>query len=259
MTSRPWAWLAPARVRLRLSPSTSPCRVALRATSGRSAEAVRTWPSCATSTGPIAGSPATPTLAGARCEGRGVLHLPRPPATTPEKTPPADGHKRFEIRLAAATAAAPRSIRRPSGTSRRRRDEACFYIDVPAGQRRRTSPSRPAPTAPSGGFAPRSTSPSTDPRALWYDILAVECAGAAGRCNRQGADAWAARDSRSRKRGRIDPCGSAVISRPGLGHLGRLRRSRGRAVTATSPCASRIEVKKFATQFAPGSTECVPK
>ena len=45
----------------------------------------------------------------------------------------------------------------------------------------------------------------------WYPILDVRCAGPGGKCNRDAADAWG-EDIKTRKRGRIDPCGSAVVT-----------------------------------------------
>ena len=62
----------------------------------------------------------------------------------------------------------------------------------------------------------------------------------------------------TRKRGRIDPCGSSVIKDlkwdttggTGVRELGLFADFK---VTFT------MEVKKFPTQFKPGSTECLPK
>jgi hypothetical protein len=95
----------------------------------------------------------------------------------------------------------------------------------------------------------------------WYDVLAVRCGELNSdddvRCDRAGADAWAAR-ARQRKRGRLDPCGSSVIT--GLAWEtsgGQAERDGGLFRDFTVRFT--LEVKKFATQFAPGSTECVPK
>ena len=82
-------------------------------------------------------------------------------------------------------------------------------------------------------------------------------AGPGGRCNREAADAWGA-EVKKRKRGRIDPCGSAVVT-----HLrwdttgGTGEREMGLFRDFNVHFA--LEVKKFATQFRPGATECVPK
>ena len=61
----------------------------------------------------------------------------------------------------------------------------------------------------------------------WYDVLAVSARGPGGHCNRDGADAWSA-ELKTRKRGRIDPCGSSVIKHLQVGHDGRHGRARAR-------------------------------
>jgi hypothetical protein len=91
----------------------------------------------------------------------------------------------------------------------------------------------------------------------WYEIVNVRCDGPGGKCTRDAADAWAV-ELRSRKRGRLDPCGSAVITglkweTSGGASVREAGLFRDLTVTFT------MEVKKFATQFAPGATECVPK
>jgi hypothetical protein len=92
---------------------------------------------------------------------------------------------------------------------------------------------------------------------FWYDVVDVHCAGAGGRCTRDAADEWGA-EAKNRKRGRIDPCGSSVITHllwETSGGMGERDSGFFRDFTVTFD----MEVKKFATQFAPGSTECVPK
>ena len=46
----------------------------------------------------------------------------------------------------------------------------------------------------------------------WYDVITVRCEGPGGKCNRDAADAWSV-EAKSRKRGRVDPCGSSVVTR----------------------------------------------
>ncbi len=91
----------------------------------------------------------------------------------------------------------------------------------------------------------------------WYDVLQVRCAGPGLKCNRDAADAWSA-EAKTRKRGRIDPCGSAVISHlvwDTSGGTGDRELGLFRDFTVKFT----MEVKRFATQFPPGATECVPK
>ena len=91
----------------------------------------------------------------------------------------------------------------------------------------------------------------------WYDVLQVRCASGSMNCNRDAADAWS-KEARTRKRGRIDPCGSAVISHlewDSSGGTGARELGLFRDFTVKFT----MEVKRFPTQFPPRSTECVPK
>jgi hypothetical protein len=136
--------------------------------------------------------------------------------------------------------------------------EACFYVDVPGGRTTDVAFQARA-DRPAEGVSPRLRMAEYGPKGpYWYAIIDVECKGQQGRCDRQGADAWAARNLRERKRGRLDPCGSAVVTKLAWDSAGgQADRDGGLYRDVTVRFA--LEVKKFATQFAPGSTECVPK
>ncbi len=165
--------------------------------------------------------------------------------------------KRLEIRLSAgggeATLKAPAlGLFQASGAP-----ETCFYIDVVSGSTNDwIFEAKEAST--NSGVAPRLKLAEYGPKGpYWYDLLAVECAGSNGRCDRPTADAWM-RSMGRRKRGRLDPCGSGVVS--GL----RWDTSGGQAerdggLYRDFSVRFALEMKKFATQFAPGSTECIPK
>jgi hypothetical protein len=241
MTSRPWAWLAALLVACASSPApTSDSDVAVVRHVDRPA---------------AAGTSAA--LAGARCQGRAQSCACRLPGDDAEASPPPEGKKRLEIRLAAdggsATLDGGLGHFAASGPQ-----ETCFYIDVPAGQ---TSDVVFAASAdrPAAGVAPRLRLAEYGPKGpFWYPIIDVECKGQQGRCDRAGADAWAARNLKERKRGRLDPCGSAVVTKLVWDSSGgQADRDGGLYRDLTVKFA--LEVKKFATQFAPGSTECVPK
>jgi hypothetical protein len=196
-------------------------------------------------------------LAGARCKGRHGSCLCRAPGDEAETEPPPAGRKRLEIRLAADGG----SARLDGGLGSFAAEgpqETCFYLDVPAGQ---TSDLTFVARAdrPSAGVAPRLRLFEYGPKGpYWYAIIDVECKGQQGRCDRQGADAWAARNLKERKRGRLDPCGSAVVTKLAWDTTaGQAEREGGFFQDLSVRFA--LEVKKFATQFAPGSTECVPK
>jgi hypothetical protein len=196
-------------------------------------------------------------LAGARCHGdicvcRSRLEDPA------EKSPPDAGHKRFEIRVGAgggpATFSSPTlgELASVGGAG-----ESCFYIDVVPGTAHEVSfVAREAKAEE--GVSPVLEVAEYGPKGpWWYDVLRVKCEGPGGHCNREAADAWSA-DAKSRKRGRVDPCGSSVISHlrwdttggTGVRELG---------IFSDFTVSFTIEVKKFATQFPSGSTECVPK
>jgi hypothetical protein len=239
MTSRPWAWLVTL---LTCACASSPQK------SDSDVAVVRHVDQT------VGGSATTP-LAGARCKGRHtcVCRL----GHEAETDPPAEGMKRLEIRLAAdgGAAALEGGLGRFESVGPQ---ESCFYVDVPAGHTADLAFSAHA-DKPSAGVAPRFRMAEYGPKGpYWYEIIDVECKGQQGRCDRQGADAWAARNLKERKRGRLDPCGSTVVTKLAWNTSGgEADRDSGFFRDLTVRFA--LEVKKFATQFAPGSTECVPK
>lgn len=220
--------------------------------------------------GAAAGEPGTPAaveapgardahLAGARCTGG-----PAAPCACRQKNgdvaetrPPDADHKRFEIRLSAAGGGATLDSS-TLGHFAAGGDETCYYIDVLPGTTQEVNFTARAATK-EGGVAPQLDLAEYGPKGpWWYDILSVRCNGGSGaRCNRDAADAWSA-EAKTRKRGRIEPCGSTVISHlrwdtsggTGDRELGLFRDFK---VDFT------MEVKRFSTEFHPGATECVPK
>jgi len=195
-------------------------------------------------------------LAGARCSGGHCTCRPRN-GDVNETQPPDAEHKRFEIRMSAVGGSA--TLDSPTlGHFSADNSDTCFYIDVLAGTTSEVTFTARAGTA-EGGIAPHLEISEYGPKGpWWYPILTVQCeSGPGGRCNRDAADAWGA-EAKTRKRGRIDPCGSAVISRlrwDTSGGTGERELGLFRDFTALFS----MEVKRFATQFHPGATECVPK
>jgi hypothetical protein len=240
MTSRPWAWLAAIlSCTCASSPQKSDPEVAV----------VR-------HVDKTVGGAATTPLAGARCKGRRSCSC-RSSADEAETEPPPEGMKRLEIRLGAdgGAAALDGGLGHFESVGPQ---ESCFYVDVPAGHTTDVAFQAHA-DGPQTGVAPRFRLAEYGPKGpYWYEIIDVECKGQQGRCDRQGADAWAARNLKERKRGRLDPCGSAVVTKLAWDTSGgQADRDGGLFRDITVRFA--LEVKKFATQFAPGSTECVPK
>jgi hypothetical protein len=175
---------------------------------------------------------------------------------TAEAPPPAEGSKRFEIRLGAEGGSA--SLQLPGvGGFDAGDKESCFTVDVPAGSTHDVV-FFAKEGRHEGGMGPTLDITEYGPKGpYWYEILNVRCDGPGGKCTRDAADAWAV-ELRTRKRGRLDPCGSTVITNLKWETSGgAATREAGlfRDLTVTFT----MEVKKFATQFRPGSTECVPK
>jgi hypothetical protein len=206
---------------------------------------------------PAAASSSRANLGGARCDvGAGVCTCRNGAGEPAETSPPEEGHKRFEIRLGAGDGAATWSS--PTlGELSSGRGESCFYVDVVPGTTHEVS-FVASEARPEEGVAPVLEVNEYGPKGpWWYAVVDVKCPGPGGHCNRDGADAWSA-ELKTRKRGRIDPCGSAVIKNlkwdttggTGLRELG---------LFADFKVSFTLEVKKFPTQFKPGSTECVPK
>jgi hypothetical protein len=135
--------------------------------------------------------------------------------------------------------------------------ETCYYVDVVAGAKNTFSFASQAASA-RVGVTPRLTVSEYGPEgSWWYEVLTIECVGAGGRCDRQGADAWS-RSLKDRKRGRNDPCGSMVVTGLAWDTSGG-EADRDGGLYRDFSARFDIEAKKFQTKFAPGSPECVPK
>jgi hypothetical protein len=200
----------------------------------------------------------TVTMAGARCSS-GACQCREPGHDDAETAPPSPGSKRFEIVISAVggTAALDLTDLGRVATGAAATGDTCAYIDVPAGSTHdavfiaKESRLRQ-------GVAPRLRIAEYGPKGpYWYDLVAVTCDGPNGRCDRKAADDWAA-TARRRSRGRIEPCGSAVVTKLAWETSGGQGERDGGLFRDFSTRFT-MEVKKFATQFAPGSTECMPK
>jgi hypothetical protein len=214
----------------------------------------------------VASAPATPAesvpaaranLGGRRCHDAVCTCRSRGSGDDGETPPPDAGHKRFEIRLGAG--GGPAALTSPTlGELQAGPDETCFYVDVVPGTTHEVT-FLAKERRPEEGVSPELEIAEFGPKGpWWYDVLVVKCdSGPGGHCNRDAADAWSA-EVKTRKRGRVDPCGSSVIKNlkwdttGGTGY-------REAGLFADFKVTFTMEVKKFPTQFQPGSTECVPK
>jgi hypothetical protein len=207
----------------------------------------------------VAPAAASVPLAGARCRGRtGSCACRTGGEDDAESEPPPAGRKRFELRLAADGGVATLESASVGRLQAAGPQEACFYIDVDAGSTADWAFVARADRV-ERGVAPRLRIAEYGPRGpWWYDIAAVDCIGQQGVCDRGGVDAWAARTVKQRKRGRLEACGSATISGLAWESSGG-QADRDGGLFRDLTVRFTMEVKKFATQFAPGATECVPK
>ena len=131
----------------------------------------------------------------------------------------------------------------------------CLYVDLRAGSHSRV---RVIATAddPKLGVIPEFFLAEYGPAGpYWYETLAVQCRGQYSQCDREGADAWQA-GLASRRRGRLDPCGSAVVKALAW-ETSSSESSRDGGFFHDFAVSFDLEVKTFETRFAPGSTECV--
>ena len=206
---------------------------------------------------PAVSSETTVTLAGARCQSSRCICREPGREDDAETAPPSKGSKRFEIRMTAGAGEASLALSGIGTIAASGPAENCAYVDLPAGGQRDVRLTA-RESIPGGGVAPVVRFAEYGPKGpYWYDVIAIHCNGSEGRCDRGGANEWA-EGARRRKRGRLDPCGSSVVTRLMWETSGgQIEREGGlfRDFTVTF----NLDVKRFATQFPPGATECVPK
>jgi len=203
--------------------------------------------------------PGAMALVGHRCAGKATSTgcVCRGVSDAAETEPPAPGKKRLEIRMSAAGGKAVFESSLLGALSVAGATEHCYYVDVPAGSEGDFRFHATA-DAEDTGVEPFAYIAEYGPAGpYWYDVLRVVCRGNFGRCSREGAEDWKA-SLAGRKRGRLDPCGSAVVSRLGWDTSGG-QADRDGGLFRDFTVTFQMTLKTFDTQFAPGSTECVPK
>lgn len=194
-------------------------------------------------------------LVGHRCtDGRCTC---REAGDDAETDPPAAGLKRFEIRISIEGGTATfGSSTWGKGDAAGFRD-SCFYVDAVAGSSQDLV-FKGVATHVDRGFRPRFWLREYGPSGPhWYDIASADCDNGRGQCDSQGAKAWVS-SLKSRKRGRLEPCGSAVVTGLNWETTGG-QGDRDGGLFEDFTVTFNLEVKKFATKFAPGRAECVPK
>ena len=198
-------------------------------------------------------------LAGHRCVGATpvVFCRCRSAGDDNESSPPAAGHKRFELRLSASGGRIAVTSDVLGRLEVQGAQTRCVYVDMIAGSQAKLNITATADDKTVGVLPQFSLSEFGPAGPFWYETLTVQCQGKYGQCDREGADAWQASLS-GRKRGRIDPCGSAVVKALRWDTSGS-ESARDGEFFHDFTVSFDLEVKEFATRFAPGSTECVPK
>jgi hypothetical protein len=89
----------------------------------------------------------------------------------------------------------------------------------------------------------------------WYDTVDIACGAGARGCDLALAREWGQGWLAQRKRGRLDACGSIVVTGLKWTTSGGQAAENGGLLRDFESTFS-LEVKKFATEFPPGAAEC---
>jgi len=194
-----------------------------------------------------------PLLVGKRCKGETCTCRTRGDAA--ETPPPPAGQKRIEIRISAVGGKVTLDSPTVGHFEHDGAEEACFYVDLPVSKIYAFHlETRESITA--GGVAPKVHISEYGPAGpYWYDIVDIACGLGERRCDPELARAWGDGWLATRKRGRLDACGSIVVT--GLKWStsgGQAAMNGGRLRDFLGDFS--LEVKKFATEFPPGAPQC---
>jgi len=135
------------------------------------------------------------------------------------------------------------------------REEACFYVDLPVSQVYDFHlDSREATEG--GGVGPDVVIREYGPAGpYWYDIVKFACGIGDRTCDLDLARAWGQDWLDQRKRGRLDPCGSIVVTGLRWSTSGGQSSQHGGALRDFVVDFA-LDVKKFETQFRPHASQC---
>jgi hypothetical protein len=197
--------------------------------------------------GPVA------NLAGARCtDGHCRCRTSRDPAET---SPPPPGKKRIEIRMSALGGQVTLDSPSAGHFEQSGLEEACFYVDLEISLIHDFH--MDSQEAEHGrGVVPHVHLAEYGPTGpYWYDILDIECGSGERGCDLDHARAWGESWLSSRKRGRLEACGSMSVTGLKWGTSGGEDAQSGGMLRDFETTFS-LEVRKFATQFPPGAPEC---
>jgi hypothetical protein len=196
-------------------------------------------------------------LAGARCEGGRCTC--RRPGDQVETLPPGEGLKRYEIRMKShggdvvLDSPTVGHYRYPGGD-----DEQCLYIDlaessthqftIESHELQKGQGMAPAVHIAEYGLL----------RHTWYDVIDIACGIAQHHCDPITADFWRDEWTTKRKRGRLDPCGSTVVSSLRWDTSGGLHMQDGGALRDFR-VQFKLQVKGFTPELPPNDPRCIPQ
>ena len=134
-------------------------------------------------------------------------------------------------------------------------EEVCFYVDLPVSKiydfrleaRESGRGQGVAPVVHISEYGPGGP--------FWYAIVDIACTAGERRCDPELARAWGDGWVAKRKRGRLDPCGSIVVTGLRWDTSGGEAAMNGGLLRDFRSQFS-LEVKKFATEFPPGAAQC---
>lgn len=194
-----------------------------------------------------------PVLAGKRCAD-GICRC-RGAGDPAEKSGPAVGFKRIEIRMSAANGRVALDSPSAGHFEQTGPQEACFYVDLEVGVTHDFHLDSQEEQE-NGGVVPHVHLAEYGPAGpYWYDIFDITCGAGTSSCDLESAREWGASWLQYRKRGRLDACGSITVSGVKWTTSGGADAHKGGALRDFEADFS-LEVRKFATQFPPGASEC---
>lgn len=180
------------------------------------------------------------------CRGRGEQK---------EDPAPEPGKKRIEIRMSVNHGSVALDSPMAGHFEHASEEEACYYVDLDVGSLV-TFHVASKEKREGGGVTPSVHISEYGPIGhFWYDILDVTCGIGERGCDPGLARAWGQGWLDQRKRGRLEACGSMVVVGLKWGTSGGQAEANGWLLRDFNADFG-IEVKKFATEFPPGSPEC---
>jgi hypothetical protein len=194
-----------------------------------------------------------PVLASSHCTG-GVC-VCRGLGDKKENPPPPPGKKRIELRLSASLGNLTLDSPTAGHFEHTGQEEACYYLDLDI-NKLYTFHLTSKEAHEGGGVAPMVHISEYGPIGhFWYDIVEVACGFGDRGCDPELARAWGRRWLEKRKRGRLEACGSMVVVGLKWNTSGGQAEANGWFLRDFDADFG-LEVKKFATEFPPGSPEC---